>query len=158
MVYTLTQNKIQRTTTWPTPTTIKKLRGFLGLTCYYCHFVQHFGLIAAPLKDLLKKNAFCWNSDAQAAFEELKPTMSTTPVSAIPDFSLLFILKTDASDSGLRAVLMQSGRPIAYYSHSLSSRKRQCSIYERELMAIVFALQKWHHYLLGRPFIIRTDQ
>lgn len=79
------------------------------------------------------------------------------PILALPDFTIPFIVETDASGRGL-GLLMREQRPIAYFSKALSPRDRCKSVYERELMAMVLAIQKWRPYLMGRQFIVRTGQ
>jgi hypothetical protein len=142
---------------WQTPSNITDLRGFLGLTGYYRKFVKHYGLIAKPLTQLLKKKQFQWGSEAEEAFKSLKQAMSSTPVLALPDFNVPFIVETDASDMGVGAVLMQKDQPIAFFSKALGPVHKKLSIYEKEFLALIMAVEKWRPYLQRKEFIIRID-
>ncbi|XP_061375179.1 uncharacterized protein LOC133317331, partial [Gastrolobium bilobum] len=151
-------SKVASIKDWPVPLSLKGLRGFLGLTGYYRRFVKNYGHLASPLTRLLKKDRFAWDVTAQGAFDELKAVMMSLPELALPNFDEEFIVETDASGVGMGAVLMQHGRPIAYFSQAFSEKDKMLSVYEKELKAIVFSIQKWRQYLLGRHFIVRTDQ
>lgn len=143
---------------WPTPQTLKQLWVFLGLTGFYRKFVRNYASLATPLTDLLKKDSFLWSEDAQVAFDKLKKAMTEAPVLALPNFEEEFILEMDASGLGMGAVLCQKGHPICYFSKKICPRMLQASTYVLELCAITSAIKKWRTYLLGRKFIIYTDQ
>ncbi|KAK8957840.1 hypothetical protein KSP39_PZI000256 [Platanthera zijinensis] len=150
-------DKVATIINWPTPTTLKQLRSFLGLSGYYRHFIQHYATKATPLTDLLTKDKFKWTDKATEAFHTLKTHLTSAPVLALPDFTQPFTIETDASGCGLGAILSQNRHPLAYFSKKLTVKDQHKSTYERELLAISTALEKWRQYLLGAPFIIRTD-
>jgi hypothetical protein len=129
----------------------------LGLTEYYRKFVKNYRNIVAPLMTLLKNNSFTWTPKAAQAFQTLKMVMCTTLVLALPDFTKTFVLECDASGKGIDVVLMQEGRPLAFTSKQLSERNLGKPIYEKELLAILYAVELWHPYLLGQCFQIKTD-
>ena len=84
--------------------------------------------------------------------------MSSTPVLALPNFQEVFEVETDAFDVGIGAVLMQKGQPIASLSKALGETHKHLSIYEKELLALIMAIDKWRPYLQRNEFVIKTDQ
>lgn len=151
------QDKIQTIQQWSLPDSVKALRRFLGLCGYYRRFVAHYASLAAPLTELLRKNAFIWTPTATQAFHQLKQALIKTPVLQLPDFNAPFVVQTDASGTGVGAILMQKGHPLAYFSRQLSPRLKAASTYAREMFAITEAVKKWRQYLLGQRFTIQTD-
>ncbi|GJY29036.1 transposon ty3-G gag-pol polyprotein, partial [Tanacetum coccineum] len=149
--------KVQALQTWPVPNNIKQLRGFLGLTRYYRRFIKNFATLSRPLTQLLKKDAYKWSEEAQNAFLLLKEAMIKALVLGLPNFNKPFIVETDASGVGIRAVLQQNRHPIAYLSKTLSTRHQALSTYEKEFLAVLLALEKWRGYLLDRHFVKKTD-
>jgi hypothetical protein len=151
--------KVQVIVDWPVPKSVKELRSFLGLAGYYRKFVRHFGIIAKPLTNLLKKNTmYVWTHDHDQAFSALKAAMSTAPVLALPDFSQPFAIETDACATGVGAVLLQRGHPLAFISKALGPKNQGLSTYEKEYLAILVAVEQWRHYLQVGEFTIFTDQ
>jgi len=150
-------SKIQGVLDWPNPKSVKSLRGFLGLSGFYRRFVRSYATLAHPLTSLLKKNAFDWSSTAQHAFDQLKIALATTPILSLPDFSVPFVVQTDASGLAMGVVLLQGDHPIAYFSKLFCPRLSKASTYIRELHAITSAVKRWRQYLLGHYFVIQTD-
>lgn len=115
-------DKVSAMVQWQKPRSPCAMRGFLGLTGYYRKFIQNYGKVAAPLTQILMKNAFTWTAAAEAAFEKLKDAMTRAPVLAFPNFSRQFIVECDAFGSGIGAVLRQD-RPKAFHSQALHGKK-----------------------------------
>lgn len=137
---------------------MKALRGFLGLIRYYRKFIQNYGVIAALLIALLKKDDFPWSSQAELAFEALKQAVSNPLVLALLDFSKTFVVECDAFGLGIGVVLMQDHRLLAFHSQALKGRSLHFSTYEKEFLALVIAVKRWRPYLVGKPFVTKTDQ
>lgn len=154
--------KIQIVQDWPQPKTVHDIRSFLGLTNYFRRFIKDYAALAAPLNRLLQKDGTqtCkWNVACDKSFEALKKALVSAPVLAIPNLAEPYELEvwTDASDTAVGAVLLQNGHPIAYESRKFSGAERNYHTTDRELVAIIHALQVWRCYLEGAQFKVKCD-
>ena len=171
--------KIEVVKTWPVPTTVKEVRQFLGFTGYYRRFIQGYASIARPLNDLLvgncentksgksksskkKGKGFEWGTTQQEAFDSLIDKLTSPPVLAYADYRYSFQVHTDASTSGLGAVLYQhqdgKDRVVAYASRSLKPAEKNYPAHKLEFLALKWAItEKFHDYLYGSKFEVLTD-
>ncbi|WVZ49536.1 hypothetical protein U9M48_000884 [Paspalum notatum var. saurae] len=151
-------SKVEDVLNWKQPQTVTEIRSFLGLAGYYRRFIKDFSKIAKPMTALTQKNAkFAWSPKCEEAFGTLKKLLTSAPVLAQPDITKPFDVYCDASGSGLGCVLMQEGRVIAYASCQLRKHEVNYPTHDLELLAVVYALKKWRHYLLGNTCHIYTD-
>ena len=151
--------KVQSVVDWPTPTCLREVLQFLGLTNFFIKYIQGYANLTKPLTDLSKKDVeFNWTPLCNDAFNALKHALTTAPVLAIPDPSKNFELVCDASGFGLGAVLLQEGRPLGFYSRKMTAAERNYVVTEQELLATVEALRVFRCYLeSGKQFNLVTD-
>uniref|UniRef100_A0A3Q2C787 ribonuclease H n=1 Tax=Cyprinodon variegatus TaxID=28743 RepID=A0A3Q2C787_CYPVA len=147
---------------WKPPENLQELQAFLGLCNYYRKFVPNFAELSNPVHDLLKKESvFVWIEEHQAAFTKLKERLTTAPMLGYPHPEGKFILDTDASNNSVGAVLSQvqwgEERVWAFASCQLAPAQQRYCDTRRELLAAVRFTRQFHHYLLGRKFLLRTD-
>jgi hypothetical protein len=142
--------KVKAVVEWTRPTSVFKIRSFLGLASYYRCFIEGFSKLLGPLTALTRKNAcFVWRDECKQCFQELKRRLVTAPVLALPTESGNFVVYSDASKKGLGYVLMQNGNVIAYASLQLKPYEHNYPTHDMELAAVVVALKIWRHYLYG---------
>lgn len=154
--------KVSAVKNWKCPNDVHQLRSFLGLCTYYRRFVKDFSYIARPLHRLTEsKQKFLWTKDCEDAFNQLKEALTSAPILTYPQPDKQFILDTDASNESVGAVLSQEvdgqERVIAYWSKCLSKPERNYCVTRKELLAIIKAVEHFHHYVYGRKFLLRTD-
>ena len=154
---TMDPGKLRGIQDWPTPTTVKQVQGFLGFGNFYQCFIRGFSEIAQPLNELLKKDRkFEWTTECQQAFDGLKTRFTSEPVLVMPDQTKPFQIECDASKYASGAVLTHldsngDRHPCAFISKMFSPAERNYKIYDRELLAIIRALEEWRHYIQGSP-------
>jgi hypothetical protein len=147
---------------YPKPKNARQVKQFLGLASYYRKFIQNFADVAKPLNELTRQDTqFKWSSECEMAFEELKRRLASPPILKFPDFDRPFTITTDASNIGLGAILSQiynnNEHVVAYASRNLNSAEKNYSTIEKELLAIVWAIDKFEPYVLGTKFTVVTD-
>ena len=156
------KSKVEAISNLPTPTSVKGIRSFLGHAGFYRRFIQNFSALARPLTNLLSKEIpFEWSDECEASFKKLKGMLVTPPIMRPPNWDLPFELMCDASDYAVGAVLGQrvENRPyvIHYASKTLNDAQMNYTTTEKELLAVVFALDKFRSYIIGSPIVIFTD-
>ncbi|GFO41884.1 reverse transcriptase [Plakobranchus ocellatus] len=156
--------KIDKIIQLQAPYTKKNLRSLLGLVSYYRSFVPDFATLTKPMTDLLRKGTperIQWSQECQASFEAIKKALSTQPILIIPDGQEVFIVRSDASNYGIGAALLQMRdgilRPCKYASRKLLPRETRYSTLERECLAIIYAVGQFYKYLALRSFILESD-
>ncbi|RDX99224.1 Retrovirus-related Pol polyprotein, partial [Mucuna pruriens] len=158
------KSKIDIITSLPNPTSVWEVRSFLGHAGFYRRFIENFSKLALPLSTLLQKDVdFNFDQPCIKAFQELKDKLTSSPIFQAPNWDLPFKLVCDASNLALGAVLGQRarvGQPvhvIAYASRTMDPAQQNYTTTEKELLAIVFALDKFRSYLLDSKIIVFSD-
>jgi hypothetical protein len=162
--YCLSEERKQGVLQLPVPTTLKKLRSFLGVVNYFRDFVPNLSSLLAPLTDLtkgIKKGPITWSEEANTAFEQVKQAILQSLHLYWPNEQDPLVLTTDASDVGIGAILVQiqsdGEKPIACYSKKFSDTAQRWTTIEKECFAMFAAVMTFQSHLLARTFFIRTD-
>ena len=156
-------SKVAAVREFPIPENLQSLRSFLGLASYYRRFIPCFSSVAHPLYALTKKDApFIWTSSCEEAFMQLKQLLVQAPILAYPDFEKEFFVETDASGSGLGALLSQVQadglhQPVAYASRTLQAHEKNYGVTELEALGVVWAARHFRPYLYGHRCTMITD-
>ncbi len=145
--------KIARIAEWPMPAKKQQLQSFLGFTNFYRCFIKGYSKVIKPMTQLTGNDLWKWGTAQQNMFEELKRLLAEEVVLAIPTEEGKFRIEVDASKGAIGAVLSQEqdGKwcPVAFLSKSLTVMEQNYEIYDKELLAIMLALDEWRHYLMG---------
>lgn len=150
--------KIAAISNMPIPNDKSAVRRLLGMVNFLANHIPNVSSITAPLRDLVKNDVhFQWGPEQDKALNQIKSLLSDPPILQYFDPKAKSMIQADASQRGLGAVLLQRGRPIAYASRSLNTTEQNYAQIEKELLAIVFASEKFHHYIYGFHTVIQSD-
>ena len=144
---------------WESPKSATKIRSFVGLADYYRRFIEGFSKIVAPLTQLTREDQpITWTDKCEESFQELKRRLTSAPILVILDVGKPFKVYCDASHLGLGCVLMQEKKAVAYALRQLKVHERNYPTHDLELVANVFALKIWRHYLDGAQFRVNDHK
>jgi hypothetical protein len=164
--YELTDDRKLSLSQIPFPTTTKKLQSFLGSALFFKAFIPHYSSLTSPLNDMLRKdfnwNPKTWSVDYQSYYQKLLNAIQNSAALYYPDYTLEWILRTDASIFGVGAVLLQLTptnelQPIGFASQKFSPAATRWSTIEQESYGIYFAVKHFSYFLACKPFILETD-
>ena len=146
--------KVQAIKEMPQPTDVPEVRRLLGMVQYLAKFLPHLSDVTKPLRDLTQKDVeWAWDQLQQEAFRKLKEALSNTPVLRYYNLAQEVTIQCDASQFGLGAVLFQEGQPVAYASRALTDTETRYAQIEKELLAIVFACERFYAYIYCRDVV-----
>jgi len=151
--------KIEGIQLMPPPTDKKGVQRLLGMATYLAKFVPNLSEVTAPIRKLLDNNIeFRWNDDVQGkAFDKLKTLLQAAPVLSYYDVNKEITIQCDSSQNGAGACLFQEGKPVAFVSKALTETQQQYSQIEKELLAVVFAMERFHFFVYGKLVTVQTD-
>lgn len=140
------------------PGDIHGLRQFLGMVNYVGKFIPNLSTVLKPLHNLMKKDVtWTWSESQHTAFESVKNLITQSPTLAYYSPEKELILENDACEYGLGSAILQDGKPVAFASRSLSETEQRYAPIEKEMLAVVYGLEKFHHYTYGRRVDVITD-
>jgi hypothetical protein len=160
----MSDDKLEAMRNWDRPKSVREVRSFLGLTNFYHGFIPHYSDICSPLTALTGKNVpFEWTSECQRAFDRLKTLLRNDVFLAAFDWDQPVFLETDASNTAYAGVITQDGpdgkrRPIVMFSHKFKDHEKNWPVHDKELYAIVYAFDRYRHFLQGKHCVeVTTD-
>ena len=150
--------KTKAITEMPRPSDIHGVKRFCGMVQYLSKFLQNLSEDLAPIRNLTKKNVpFIWDDKCETAFSQVKQKISKAPVLSYFDNNKALTLQADSSKSGLGVAILQNGKPVEFASRSLTPAENNGAQIEKELLAVVYGLERFHEYCYGRHIVVHGD-